>query len=160
MSGMPAFCGARDIYCALRAGGQQVGLATAYRHLRVLAERGDVDMIQAVGGESRYRLRASSATCHLTCRACGEIVAVDGSEIRDWAGRFAAGAGFTLTGYTVELSGLCPAHSGRQCASPSVPVWVEGAFGAVLGGGQEHAESVAGDLVAPRAALSADPATG
>ena len=121
MSGMRALSGARDIYYALLAGGQQVGLATVYRHLHVLAERGDVDMIQAADGEGRYRLRASSATCHLTCRACGEIVAVDGSEIRDWAGRFAAGAGFTLTGYTVELSGLCPAHSGQQGASLSAP---------------------------------------
>jgi Fur family transcriptional regulator, ferric uptake regulator len=112
MSGMGTFCGARDIYRALRDGGQQVGLATVYRHLRVLAERGDVDTIQAASGESRYHLRASSATFHLTCRACGQVVAVDGTEIRDWAGRLAADAGFTLTGYTVELSGLCPAHAG------------------------------------------------
>jgi Fur family transcriptional regulator, ferric uptake regulator len=113
MSGMRAFCGARDIYGALRDGGQQVGLATVYRHLHVLAERGDVDTIQTASGESRYRLRASSATCHLTCRVCGRIVAVDGSEIQDWARRFAIEAGFILTGYTVELSGLCPTHSGQ-----------------------------------------------
>jgi Fur family ferric uptake transcriptional regulator len=114
MSGMGAFCGARDIYRALRDGGQQVGLATVYRHLRVLAERGDVDTIHTASGEGRYRLRASSVTCHLTCRACGQVVAVDGSEIRDWSRRFAAEAGFTLTGYTVELTGLCPAHAGTS----------------------------------------------
>jgi Fur family ferric uptake transcriptional regulator len=113
MSGIRAFCGARDIYDALRGGGQHVGLATVYRHLHVLAERGEVDTIHMTSGESRYRLRASSATCHLICRACGRIVAVDGSEIPDWGKQVAAEAGFTFTGYTVELSGLCPAHAGE-----------------------------------------------
>jgi Fur family ferric uptake transcriptional regulator len=135
MSGMRAFCGARDLYDALRAGGQQVGLATVYRHLRVLAERGDVDMIQAADGESRHRLRASSATCHLACRARGQVVAVDGSEIRDWAGRFAAGAGFALTGYTVELSGLCPAHSRQHGVAASSTVAGEVAATTTGGGG-------------------------
>jgi Fur family ferric uptake transcriptional regulator len=110
MSGMRAFCGARDIYDALRGDGQPVGLATIYRHLHVLAERGEVDTVRAATGESRYRLRTGRATCHLTCRACGNAVEVDGSEILDWAKQVAAETGFTLTGYTFELSGLCPAH--------------------------------------------------
>jgi Fur family ferric uptake transcriptional regulator len=114
MSGMRAFCGARDIYDALRRRGQHVGLATVYRHLHVLAERGEVDTIHAADGETRYRLRLSSATCHLVCRACGRVVAVDGSEVLDWAKQVAAEAGFTFTGYTVELSGLCPAHGGGE----------------------------------------------
>ena len=114
MAGMRSFCGARDIYDALHDSGQRVGLTTVYRHLHVLAERGEVDTIHTASGESRYRLRASSATCHLTCRACGHIVAADASEIREWASKVAAGAGFTLTGYTVALSGLCPAHRGSS----------------------------------------------
>ncbi|MGH3261440.1 MAG: Fur family transcriptional regulator, partial [Trebonia sp.] len=55
-SGMGAFCGARDIYDALRGNGRPVGLATVYRHLHVLAERGEVDVIHTASGESRYRL--------------------------------------------------------------------------------------------------------
>jgi Fur family ferric uptake transcriptional regulator len=112
LSGMRVFCAARDVHDALLRGGEQVGLATVYRHLHVLAERGEVDTIHSGGGESRYRLRASSATCHLVCRACGCIVAVDGSEVLGWGRQVAADAGFTFTGYTVELSGLCPAHAG------------------------------------------------
>ncbi|HTW05593.1 MAG TPA: Fur family transcriptional regulator [Streptosporangiaceae bacterium] len=112
MSGMRAFGGAREIHRALLDRGQQVGLATVYRHLHLLAERGDVDTIHTPGGESRYRLRASSSTFHLTCRACGLTVAVDASEVGDWAKRVAAEAGYTLTSWAVELTGLCPAHSG------------------------------------------------
>lgn len=77
----------------------------------MLAERGEVDTIYTGSGESRYRLRASTATCHLICRSCGCIVTVDGSEILDWGKQVAAEAGFTFTGYTIELSGLCPAHA-------------------------------------------------
>jgi Fur family ferric uptake transcriptional regulator len=111
LSGMQGFCGARDVHEALGRRGQHVGLATVYRHLRVLAERGELDTIRAAGGESRYRLRASSATCHLVCRACGRIVAVDGTEVLDWCRQVAAEAGFAFMGHTVELSGLCPLHA-------------------------------------------------
>lgn len=121
MSRMRAFCGARDIYDALLGEGQPVGLATVYRHLHVLTEQGDVDTLYTASGESRYRLRDSGATCHLTCRACGRIVVVDGSEIREWAGRVAAGAGFTLTRYSVALSGLCSAHGEGQPGGPTPP---------------------------------------
>jgi Fur family ferric uptake transcriptional regulator len=112
MTGMGVFCGARAIYDALRGDGRPVGLATVYRHLHVLAERGEVDTIRTPSGESRYRLRASSETSPLICRACGCVVEVDGSEIREWARQVAAEAGFALTECTVELFGLCPAHSG------------------------------------------------
>jgi Fur family transcriptional regulator, ferric uptake regulator len=112
MSGMPAFGGARDIYNALRRDGERVGLATVYRHLRVLAEQGSVDTIRTASGETLYRLRGSNATHHLTCRACGRCVEVDGSEVWEWARRVAARAGFTITGHTVELTGLCAAHAG------------------------------------------------
>lgn len=113
MSEMRTFRGARDVYDALRDAGHQVGLATVYRHLRVLAEHGEVDTIQVARGERLYRLRDGSPTCQLTCRACGQAVAVDASEIRDWAARMAVDAGFTLTGYAVQLEGLCPGHPGR-----------------------------------------------
>lgn len=112
MSGTGSFCGARDIYDALRRRGQCVGLATVYRHLHVLTERGEVDTIRTDGGEYRYRLRPGSETCHLICRVCGRTIAVDGSEILDWGKQVAAEAGYTFTGYAVEMSGLCPAHAG------------------------------------------------
>jgi Fur family ferric uptake transcriptional regulator len=119
MGRMPGFSGARGIYDALRETGEQVGIATVYRHLRVLAEHGDVDMIQADRGETRYRLRADGATCYLSCRACGESVPVDASEVRAWAEGLAAETGFTLTGYTAHLTGLCrtSCETGRLAAA-------------------------------------------
>lgn len=110
MSGMPVFCGARQIRDAVRGAGVQVGAATVYRHLRVLAEQGNVDTIRGDGGQVLYRLRRDAFTYYLTCRNCERGIEVDGREIWDWAQRAARRAGFILTGHTVELRGLCPAH--------------------------------------------------
>lgn len=111
MSEMPAFSDARDIHEAVRRTGGRVGLATVYRHLRVLAEQGSGDTIRGAGGETRYRLRCCSFTHHLICRVCGRSVEVDGREIWEWARRVASRTGYTLTGYAVELAGECPAHA-------------------------------------------------
>jgi Fur family transcriptional regulator, ferric uptake regulator len=111
LSGMPAFGSAWDIHDAARRNGERVGLATVYRHLRVLAGQGRVDTIRAASGQTLYRLRVSSVTCNLVCRACGRCVEVDGGEIWEWAEQVAARAGYTLTRHTVELSGLCPAQA-------------------------------------------------
>ena len=70
MSTMPAFRSARDIRDAVRRDGGQVGIATVYRHLRVLTEQGVVDTLRGAGGEVLYRLRHGSLTHHITCRAC------------------------------------------------------------------------------------------
>jgi Fur family transcriptional regulator, ferric uptake regulator len=111
MSGMPVFSDARDIQAAVRKAGGRVGLATVYRHLRVLAEHGRVDAIHGAGGQTMYRLRRDDHSHHLTCRVCGRAVEVDGHGVWEWAGQVALLAGFTLTGYTVELTGVCPAHA-------------------------------------------------
>jgi Fur family transcriptional regulator, ferric uptake regulator len=112
MSGMPAFSDARDIQEAVRLAGGRVGLATVYRHLHVLAEQGRVDAIRGAGGQTLYRLRRDDCTHHLICRVCGRTVEADGHGVWEWAGQVALLAGFTLTGYTVELTGVCPAHEG------------------------------------------------
>jgi Fur family ferric uptake transcriptional regulator len=114
MSGMAAFSDARDIHEAVREAGGRVGLATVYRHLRVLAEQGSVDAVRGPGGQALYRLRRDGCTHHLTCRICGRAVEVDGREIWEWAGQVASLAGFTLTEQAVELTGVCRLHASND----------------------------------------------
>jgi Fur family transcriptional regulator, ferric uptake regulator len=119
MSGLPAFSDARQIHAAAQRGGEAIGLATVYRHLRVLAEDGRLDVVRGPAGESRYRLRQGHVTHQLTCRACGRVVEVDGTEAWEWAQQTATEAGFTLTGHVVELVGLCPEH--QPGGAPGIP---------------------------------------
>src|SRR5579875_2385427 len=93
----------------LRRKGENVGLATVYRHLQALAERGSVDAIRDASGETLYRQCETSVHHHhLTCRSCGRSVEVEGRAVEQWAERVAEQAGFTEVNHTVEMFGLCP----------------------------------------------------
>ncbi len=111
---LAGFASAQEIHAELRRKGEQVGLATVYRHLQALSEQGSVDAIRDdASGETLYRRCGTSAHHHhLTCRTCGRSVEVEGRAVEQWAERVAEQAGFTEVGHTVELFGLCP-----QCAA-------------------------------------------
>src|SRR5690242_14169591 len=93
---LPGFCSAQEIHAELRRKGEQVGLATVYRHLQALSEQGSVDAIRDTNGETLYRQCGTSVHHHhLTCRTCGRSVEVEGRAVEQWAERVAAEAGFT-----------------------------------------------------------------
>lgn len=111
LAGLPGFCSAQEIHAELRRRGERVGLTTVYRHLQVLSEGGAVDTIRDESGETLYRqCETSTHHHHLTCRACGRSVEVEGRVVEQWAEKVAAEAGFTKVDHTVELFGLCPEH--------------------------------------------------
>jgi Fur family ferric uptake transcriptional regulator len=105
-----AFTSAQELHARLRADGQPVGLTTVYRHLQVLADRGEVDVLRLDDGETVYR-RCATGTHHhhLVCRDCGHTVEVAGPEIERWTEQVAAAEGFTDVAHTVEIYGRCAA---------------------------------------------------
>jgi Fur family ferric uptake transcriptional regulator len=109
LDSMPGFSSAQEIHAELRRRGEQVGLATVYRHLQALCEQGSVDAIRDASGETLYRQCETSVHHHhLTCRNCGRSVEVEGRAVEQWAERVAKEAGFTELDHTVELFGRCP----------------------------------------------------
>jgi Fur family ferric uptake transcriptional regulator len=107
------FTSAQDLHARLRAEGQPVGLTTVYRHLQVLAERGEVDVLRLDDGETVYRRCATGGHHHhLVCRVCGHTVEVAGPEIERWTEQVAAAEGFTDIAHTLEIYGRCTACSG------------------------------------------------
>jgi Fur family ferric uptake transcriptional regulator len=105
---------AQDLYGALRSQGLSVGLTTVYRHLKVLADAGEIDVVHRADGEAQYRLCSppnADHHHHLVCRVCGRSVEVEGPEVETWAERVASAAGYTDVSHTVEVFGLCPEHS-------------------------------------------------
>ena len=111
---------AQDLFATLRAAGERVGLSTVYRYLTVMADLGRVDVVHGVEGEARFRLcgpieatdEPTEHHHHLVCRVCGSSVEVSAPQVEAWAEQVAAGAGYTEVTHTVELFGLCPAHTG------------------------------------------------
>ena len=107
LEGADGFRSAQDLHAQLRAAGERVGLTTVYRTLQVLAERGEVDVLRAEGGETTYRRCGSRHHHHLVCRSCGRAVEVTAGPVERWADDVARRHGFHDVAHTVEVVGTC-----------------------------------------------------
>jgi Fur family ferric uptake transcriptional regulator len=87
--------------------GATIGLATVYRTLALLSEKGVVDTLAHREGELCYRLCGESHHHHLVCSDCHRVVEVDERGLADWLDRAFAKHDFVARAHTVELIGLC-----------------------------------------------------
>lgn len=107
MQEAPNFRSAADIHRALTDRGEKVGLTTVYRTLQSLAEIDVVDVLHISTGEAVYRLCGDHHHHHLVCTGCGATVEVAGGPVEEWARSLAEQNGYTMTGHTAEIFGLC-----------------------------------------------------
>jgi len=98
---------AQQIHMALKTAGNSIGLATVYRNLAALAQRGEVDCIVRDNGETRYRHCSPEHHHHLLCRECGKTVEVQADTFEDWCQQTAESHGFRNITHTVEIVGTC-----------------------------------------------------
>jgi Fur family ferric uptake transcriptional regulator len=103
------FRSARQIHDLLSARGHRMGLATVYRNLHAMEQRGECDVLRAEGSETAVfrRCERRAHHHHLVCRGCGTAVEVRGPEIERWAGAIAGASGFSEVTHTVEMFGTC-----------------------------------------------------
>jgi len=99
---------AQQLWGRLRERRSLTGLATVYRTLSLLSERGVVDVLSHHGTEQCYRLCSDAHHHHLVCERCHRVVEIEGCDLADWMEHAAERHGFTATGHRVEISGLCP----------------------------------------------------
>ena len=108
LEGLDEFRSAQQIHDLLRRAGVEIGLATVYRTLAMLASEEVVDSLRTPDGETVYRRCAQSGHHHhLVCRKCGRAVEIDGPGVETWASRVAARQGFSDVQHTLELTGVC-----------------------------------------------------
>ncbi|QWC85813.1 transcriptional repressor [Nocardioidaceae bacterium] len=98
---------AQELHAAISRSGDNVGLATVYRHVQALADAGEVDVLRTESGEVAYRRCSMTHHHHLVCRACGQTVEVEGPAVERWADAVAAEHGFTDVSHTLEIFGIC-----------------------------------------------------
>jgi Fur family ferric uptake transcriptional regulator len=114
------FTSAQDLHARLRASGENVGLATVYTQLRVLADAGEIDSVRGDTGEALYRRCGSSSHHHhLVCRRCGHAVELNAPEVETWARRLGARHGFSHLEHVLEISGICDHCSDTGVDRPS-----------------------------------------
>ena len=98
---------AQQIHARLQARDERIGLATVYRTLALLSERGIVDSLMHHAGEACYRLCGEGHHHHLVCDGCHRVVEVRDCNLTPWLDHLAAEHGFTVSAHTVEVSGTC-----------------------------------------------------
>ena len=99
---------AHQLFERLRSRGENVGLATVYRTLALLSERGAIDTLTHHAGELCYRLCGDVHHHHLVCSGCHRVVELPECDLEPWISRSARRHGFTATAHQVEIVGVCP----------------------------------------------------
>src|SRR5947208_10881655 len=98
---------AQQIHTRLATGGERIGLATVYRALALLSERGVVDALMHSSAETCYRLCGEEHHHHLVCSQCHRVVELADCELDGWLERVSASHGFVATSHRLEATGVC-----------------------------------------------------
>jgi Fur family transcriptional regulator, ferric uptake regulator len=98
---------AQALWYRLRERDSNTGLATVYRTLSLLHEKGVVDALSHHGTELCYRLCTDAHHHHFVCTSCHRVVEVEQCGLGDWLDEVSRRHGFVATEHRVEIAGLC-----------------------------------------------------
>ena len=98
---------AEDLYRALLAAGESIGLATVYRVLTQFEQAGLVIRHNFDSGSAVFELAASDHHDHLVCVRCGRVTEFVDETIEERQRAIAARNGFTMTDHSLIIHGLC-----------------------------------------------------
>jgi len=96
----------QQLHRALQEGAKPMGLATVYRHLRLLQQQGLVRCRHLPNGEALYA-PLNRDRHHLTCVDCGQTRALSHCPIHDLTVPAEQRQDFELLFHTLEFFGLC-----------------------------------------------------
>ena len=99
---------AEDLYRALLAAGESIGLATIYRVLTQFEQAGLVIRHNFDSGSAVFELAASEHHDHLVCVRCGRVVEFVDETIEERQRMIADRNGFTMTDHSLIIYGMCP----------------------------------------------------
>jgi Fur family ferric uptake transcriptional regulator len=97
----------QDLHARLRGTPLAMGLATVYRHLRQLQQRGLVRCRHLPSGEALFAPTERDEH-HLTCVDCGRTLPLPACPMHDAHLEVHQLQGFSLLFHTLEFFGLCP----------------------------------------------------
>ena len=103
----------QDLHALLRQGPQPMGLATVYRHLRQLQQRGLIRCRHLPSGEALFA-PVERDEHHLTCVDCGTTLVLEHCPMHNVELHGEQADGFQMLFHTLEFFGLCHACQQRQ----------------------------------------------
>ena len=96
----------QELHARLRKGPQAMGLATVYRHLRQLQQRGLIRCRHLPSGEALFA-PVERDEHHLTCVDCGSTQRLEHCPMHDVHLPAGPSEGFQLLFHTLEFFGVC-----------------------------------------------------
>ena len=106
----------QQIHAQLRQSSLPMGLATVYRHLRQLQQRGLLRCRHLPSGEALYAPTERDEH-HLTCVDCGRTISLESCPMHDVHLHGDQQQGFALLFHTLEFFGICAACRAAQASS-------------------------------------------
>ena len=99
---------ADELYDIVKKVMPRISLATVYRNLEILSEAGVIGKLEISGRQKRFDFDVSDHD-HIYCVVCHRVDNLN-IERKDVGSEqlAAAGTGYTITGYRVEIVGICP----------------------------------------------------
>lgn len=108
LSAMNTHPTADEVYQKAREQLPRISLGTVYRNLETLAARRMIQRLDAAGAQRRFDGNAVPH-CHIRCTRCGRIEDLPGKAPGlEWLQQHELPTGYSITGYSFELTGLCP----------------------------------------------------
>ena len=100
---------AQQIFDGLRSDGRTVGIASVYRVLDLLSEKGLVQRIDVGAGTARFEplYRSGEHHHHLVCDGCGKVEAFADEELEHALHKVEGRTGYSVAGHDVVLRGAC-----------------------------------------------------
>jgi len=103
----------QELHARLREGPQAMGLATVYRHLRQLQQRGLIRCRHLPSGEALFA-PLDRDEHHLTCVDCGSTQRLEHCPMHEPHLPHQQTEGFQLLFHTLEFFGLCRSCQERR----------------------------------------------
>ena len=106
---------AQEIFDELRREGRSVGIASVYRVLDLLTDKGLLQRLDLGAGVARYEpaLSGGEHHHHLVCDDCGRVEAFADDELERALHEVERRTGYSVAGHDVVLRGAC-----RECSPP------------------------------------------
>ena len=83
-----------------------IGIATTYRHLKMLGEKNQVVGVDYPGQPPRYEWADGKDKVHFACRSCNKLYALE--DTTEDKPPVEEPYGFRVQGFEVMLYGICP----------------------------------------------------
>ena len=98
---------ADELYDIVKKVMPRISLATVYRNLEILSEAGMIGKLEISGRQKRFDFDVSDHD-HIYCVVCHRVdnLSIDRKGVD--SEQLGLQAGYTVTGYRVEIMGVCP----------------------------------------------------